>query len=146
MAILWRWLSFFNSSIKRVHSSIFSLLALPEGTINKFVFHFMASLYFEETSCSRSTMEKIHQTFVFGCTVISWTVILLLFAFGLNFFWCWVEPQTVLKFLLHVAHKVVSCLVESLFLWTSSFFGCLFVDCSLFFCWSSVFIRTDLWI
>ena len=51
--------------------------------------------------------------------------------------WLFCKPLVVLKLLLQVAHKVVSSLVESLFIWFSLSFGCLFVDCSLF-CWSSV--------
>ena len=121
-------------SIKRVYSSIFSLPAFPEVSINKFLFHFMASSYVEETTCCKSVMERFPQIFVSvdGCTVILWIFILLVFSLGLHFFWCWIKPLEVLKFLLHVACRVVSCLVESLLFCTSPFFGCWFAECSLF--------------
>ena len=119
---------------KRVQPSIYSLLTIPEGSINKFLFHFVASSYVEETTCCRSMMERCPQIFISvdGCTVVLWIVILLVFSLGLHFFWCWIKPLEVLKFLLHVVHRVVSCLVESLLFCSSPFFGFWFTEFSLF--------------
>ena len=80
------WLSFTYSSIKRVHSSTYSLLAFPESSINKFLFSFMASSYVEQTTCCRTMMENFSQFLISVdvCLAILWIVILLVFSFGLH--------------------------------------------------------------
>ena len=61
-------------------------------------------------------MERFPHIFISvdSCTVILWIVILLLSSLGLYFFWYWIKPLEVLEFLLHVAHRFFSCLVEPL--------------------------------
>ena len=131
IAIPWSCLSFAHSSIKRVHSSVYSLPTFPEGSISKFLFLFIAFSYVEEITCCRCMMERFPQIFILGdgCAVILWIFILLVFSLSLDFLWCWIKPPEVLKFLLHVVHRVVSCLFESLLFCSSPFFGCWFVEC-----------------
>ena len=128
---------FTHSSIKRVHLSIYSLSVFPEVSINKFIFHFMASSYVAETTCFMSMKERFPQILFQWLVVIVWLGILKVFSLGLHIFWCWIKPLEVLKFLLQVGRRAVSCLVESLLFWTSPFFCCWFVDFSLFR-WSRV--------
>ena len=131
IAIPWSWLSFTHSSIKRLHSSVYSLPAFPEGSINKFLFRFIFPSCVEETTCCRSIMERFPKIFISvdGCTVNYYIVCVFTSS---AFFWCWIKPLEVLKCFLHVAHRVVSCLVKSLLFYSSPFFGCWFAECSLF--------------